>query len=69
MSGLETPYSNFTEGFKGLLDYVWYEPRFVDVERDIPIPSPKRIGKPCPSEVYPSDHLAVSGYLCTECRS
>ena len=57
--GLETPYTNFTEGFKGLLDYVWYAPHFMDVERSIPIPSPERIGKPCPSEVYPSDHLAV----------
>ena len=30
--GLRTPFSNYTSGFKALLDYVWFDPERIEVE-------------------------------------
>ena len=56
---LSTPYSNYASGFQGLLDYVWYETRQIEAVGSIPMPTPEMLGGPCPSAIYPSDHLAV----------
>lgn len=56
---LDTPWTNYTDGFKGLLDYIWYQPTHLQLDRIIPLPTEELLDGPIPSEVYPSDHLAV----------
>ncbi|KAG2484240.1 hypothetical protein HYH03_016975 [Edaphochlamys debaryana] len=56
---LKTPYTNYTSGYKALLDYVWYEEQALRVVGAVPIPSEAEIGSFIPSPSFPSDHLAV----------
>lgn len=56
---LATPYTNYTSGYKALLDYVWYEPRVLSVTRQLPVPPPELLASYIPSPAFPSDHLAV----------
>ncbi|MEW5308605.1 MAG: hypothetical protein WDW38_000550 [Sanguina aurantia] len=56
---LKTPYTNYTSGYKALLDYVWYEPARLEVLSTVPMPSEEVLAGFIPSPVFPSDHLAV----------
>lgn len=57
---LKTPYTNYTSGYKALLDYVWFEPARLEVLSSVPMPSEEILAGFIPSPVFPSDHLAVS---------
>jgi len=61
---LRTPFTNYTSGYKALLDYVWIEPSTLEVVGNVPIPSEEEIGSFIPSPAFPSDHLAVVYDLC-----
>ncbi|XP_028393203.1 2',5'-phosphodiesterase 12-like [Dendronephthya gigantea] len=54
-------YTNYTEGFIGLLDYIFSSKKFFDVESNIPIPSTEEVQlyTALPSPVLPSDHVAL----------
>ncbi|PNH06495.1 2',5'-phosphodiesterase 12 [Tetrabaena socialis] len=56
---LATPYTNYTSGYKALLDYVWYEESALRVLRAVPMPSEAVLASFIPSRSFPSDHLAV----------
>ncbi|GIL47193.1 hypothetical protein Vafri_4070 [Volvox africanus] len=56
---LTTPYTNYTSGYKALLDYVWYEDSALRVVSSVPIPTEAELGSFIPSPAFPSDHLAV----------
>ncbi|KXZ48132.1 hypothetical protein GPECTOR_30g228 [Gonium pectorale] len=56
---LATPYTNYTSGYKALLDYVWYEEAALRVVATAPIPTEEELGSFIPSPAFPSDHLAV----------
>ena len=56
---LQTPFTNYVRGYCGLLDYMWYEPSRLKVERAIPLPSMEEMKGYLPSERFPSDHLSV----------
>lgn len=60
---LRTPFTNYTSGYKALLDYVWIEPAALEVIGNVPVPSEDEIGSFIPSPAFPSDHLAVSHNL------
>ena len=55
------PYTNYTGGFIGLLDYVFYETSAFELEKVIPIPSVEKVIEhtAMPSKVLPSDHCAL----------
>lgn len=57
---LRSPFTNYVRGYSGLLDYIWYEPQRMKVERAIPLPSLEEVKAFIPSERFPSDHLSVS---------
>lgn len=61
--GLQTPFTNYVRGYSGLLDYIWYEPSRLKVERAIPLPSLEEVQGYLPSQRFPSDHLSVRGPL------
>ena len=54
-------YTNYTEGFVGLLDYIFASKKFFDVESIVPIPSKEEVQRytALPSPVLPSDHIAL----------
>ncbi|WIA16733.1 hypothetical protein OEZ85_013387 [Tetradesmus obliquus] len=56
---LATPYTNYTSGYKALLDYVWYDPSRLHVTRQLPVPAEQLLASFIPSPNFPSDHLAV----------
>ncbi|KAL0032363.1 hypothetical protein WJX79_007177 [Trebouxia sp. C0005] len=56
---LHSPFTNYVRGYSGLLDYIWYEPQRMKVERAIPLPSLEEVKAFIPSERFPSDHLSV----------
>ncbi|KAL6757708.1 Endonuclease/exonuclease/phosphatase [Haematococcus lacustris] len=56
---LRTPFTNYTSGYKALLDYVWLEPSRLQVVACAPTPSEQELGGFIPSATFPSDHLAV----------
>jgi len=56
---LATPYTNYTSGYKALLDYVWHDPTVLAVTRQLPCPPQQLLGNFIPSPRFPSDHLAV----------
>lgn len=56
---LHSPFTNYVRGYSGLLDYIWYEPQRMKVERAIPLPSFEEVKAFIPSERFPSDHLSV----------
>ncbi|GAX76948.1 hypothetical protein CEUSTIGMA_g4395.t1 [Chlamydomonas eustigma] len=56
---LKTPFSNYTSGYKALLDYVWYDPQCLKVISSVKMPSEEALAGFIPSRGFPSDHLAV----------
>ncbi|DBA96565.1 TPA: hypothetical protein ACH3X1_015434 [Trebouxia sp. C0004] len=56
---LQSSFTNYVRGYSGLLDYIWYEPQRMRVERAIPLPSLEEVKAFVPSERFPSDHLSV----------
>lgn len=54
------PYTNYTSGFKGHLDYIYYDKDSFDVAQVIPLPDDKDLEfhTAVPSIVFPSDHIA-----------
>lgn len=57
-------YTNFTEEFKGCLDYIFYSKNSLVVTDVVPMPSHESVTAQgwLPSEYFPSDHLAL---VCT----
>ena len=55
------PFTNFTGGFKGTLDYIFADKKYLEVESVIPLPSADDLSLhfALPSVVQPSDHLAL----------
>lgn len=55
-------YTNYTKGFKDLLDYIYVQSDHFKVVRVAPFPSTKDLLQftALPSRVFPSDHLAVA---------
>ena len=53
--------TNYTAGFKGVLDYIFIDSDKLAVERVIPLPSLEEISEnvALPSVYFPSDHLAL----------
>ncbi|GFT17840.1 2',5'-phosphodiesterase 12 [Nephila pilipes] len=58
------PYTNYTEGFVGCLDYIFYNKAHLQVEDMVPFPNHELVIKntALPSRVFPSDHIAL---ICT----
>jgi len=56
---LKTPYTNYTSGYKALLDYVWYQRDHWQVVGQLPQPTPEQMAGFVPNARFPSDHLAV----------
>lgn len=54
-------YTNYTPGFSGCLDYIYYRGDNLSCESTIPLPSHEEVISTggIPSEVFPSDHLAL----------
>lgn len=55
------PYTNFTKGFKGTLDYIFNDSNHLEVEAVIPVPPEDEMSlhSGLPSVVMPSDHVAI----------
>ncbi|GFN89580.1 2',5'-phosphodiesterase 12 [Plakobranchus ocellatus] len=55
------PYTNFTAGFQGTLDYIFVDSDLLEVTKVVPLPSDEevRANVAIPSSVFPSDHLAL----------
>lgn len=61
-SACGTPkYTNFTEGFKDCLDYIFYETNKFNVIQVVPLPSLEELTAhtAIPSVLVPSDHVAL----------
>lgn len=61
-SACGTPeFTNFTVGFVGCLDYIFYQTDHLAVEQVIPMPSKEEVTlyTAIPNVVFPSDHLAL----------
>jgi 2',5'-phosphodiesterase len=56
---LRSGVTNYVRGYQGLLDYVWYDPLTLAVDRVVPVPTPLTLGGFIPNRQFPSDHLAV----------
>lgn len=54
-------YTNYTPNFHGLLDYIYYEREKVKVNQVVPLPYHEDVVMTggIPSDVFPSDHLAL----------
>jgi hypothetical protein len=54
--------SNYSVGFKALLDYIFVESDAFEVLRAAPVPSMARMGRDTaiPSSTFPSDHVPIS---------
>ncbi|MBN3302121.1 PDE12 phosphodiesterase, partial [Amia calva] len=57
----EPAYTNYVGGFHGCLDYIFMEPRALQVEQVIPLPSHQEVTthQALPSVLHPSDHIAL----------
>ncbi|KAG8239392.1 hypothetical protein J437_LFUL018243 [Ladona fulva] len=57
----EVPFTNYTSGFVGCLDYIFYSTDALTVEQVVPLPSEEEVAQniAIPSIVFPSDHLAI----------
>ncbi|MBN3322203.1 PDE12 phosphodiesterase, partial [Atractosteus spatula] len=57
----EPAYTNYVGGFHGCLDYIFIEPRALQVEQVIPMPSHQEVTthQALPSVLHPSDHIAL----------
>lgn len=55
-------WTNFVQGFKGCLDYVWVDRRALEPVRALPMPPLEAVTAfvALPSPEFPSDHLAVA---------
>lgn len=55
------PFTNYTSGFSGCLDYIFFEKSKFIVEQVVPLPSVEEVTQHCalPSIVFPSDHIAL----------
>ena len=54
-----TEFTNYVQGYQGLLDYIWYQNNCIQVKNVAPCPGKEQLGGYLPSYQYPSDHLAV----------
>lgn len=56
-----TSLTNYTEGFKECLDYIYYQTDHLKVEKTVPFPSEEQLSAhiAIPSIVFPSDHVAL----------
>ncbi|GFQ67194.1 2',5'-phosphodiesterase 12 [Trichonephila clavata] len=64
-SACGTPaYTNYTEGFVGCLDYIFFNKAHLQVEEVVPFPNHELVikNKALPSRYFPSDHIAL---ICT----
>ncbi|XP_055949208.1 2',5'-phosphodiesterase 12-like [Argiope bruennichi] len=64
-SACGTPtYTNYTEGFVGCLDYIFYNKAHLEVKEVVPLPDHEQVikYKALPNKVFPSDHIAL---VCT----
>lgn len=54
-------YTNYTAGYRGVLDYIFLDSDKLDVEKVIPLPSHEEVTEfvALPSVYFPSDHLAL----------
>lgn len=57
----DIPYTNYTPGFNGCLDYIYYDVDRIDCLRTIPLPNHEDVVATdgIPSDVFPSDHIAL----------
>ncbi|XP_025417733.1 2',5'-phosphodiesterase 12 isoform X2 [Sipha flava] len=59
--GIDVEYSNYTQSFFGLLDYIYFTNQHLEVIQTLPMPPhdvvTKHVG--LPSLLFPSDHLAL----------
>ena len=59
--GEEPVYTNYTRGFRGTLDYIWYTPKRLRVTAGAALPEEQELqivsGDGLPCTCYPSDHL------------
>jgi len=63
----EPPYTNYTVGYKGVLDYIWYTQDSLKPYAVLSIPDEsqlKRSGEALPNPEYASDHLLLSCDFC-----
>lgn len=53
--------TNYTEGFKECLDYIYYQTDHLKVLRTVPMPTEEQLSAniAIPSIVFPSDHVAL----------
>ena len=61
-SACGTPeFTNYTSGFSGCLDYIFYQSSKFQVDQVIPLPSLEDVTQhtALPSIVFPSDHIAL----------
>ncbi|XP_069691663.1 2',5'-phosphodiesterase 12 isoform X1 [Periplaneta americana] len=66
-SAYGTPeFTNYTVGFAGCLDYIFYQHDQLGVAQVVPLPSVEELQQhtALPSVVFPSDHLALVADLC-----
>lgn len=56
-----TGYTNYTSGYRGVLDYIFIDSEHLSVERTVPLPSLEEVTEfvALPSLYFPSDHLAL----------
>jgi len=62
ISAAKTPqFTNYTQGFKDCLDYIFIEEEMLEVEQVVPFPSEEELSQhiALPNIVFPSDHVAV----------
>ena len=62
VTGSEPQYTNYTGGFKGVLDYVWYSSELLRPLSTSPVPKTdeiREIGVAMPSVGYSSDHVLL----------
>lgn len=53
------PFTNYTQGFQGVLDYVFYESNAFELKKIIRFNEEKYKEKFMPSQFIPSDHVAI----------
>jgi len=61
-SAAGTPqYTNYTQGFKDCLDYIWIDKTKLEVSQVVPFPSEEELSlhTALPNIVFPSDHIPV----------
>jgi len=62
VSACGTPkFTNYTQGFKDCLDYIFIEDNMLEVEQVVPFPSEEELSQhiALPNIVFPSDHVSI----------